>query len=354
MVVPAGGAIQRASFGRFQEEEVELFTLTNERGLVLKLISYGAAITELHAPDRNGELADIALGYDDLEAYLAGTAYFGAIIGRVANRIRDGKFTLAGKSYELATNEAPHHLHGGAHGWDKLNWQAETFETVRGPRVRFSLKSPAGQEGYPGNVVARTTYTLTHDNELDIEMEATCDAPTPLAMAQHNYWNLGGHASGPIHGHELELFADAITPGDPMVPTGVIAAVAGTPFDFTVAKPIGRDLSSVGGDPIGYDHNFVVRGEPKRLRPVARVRHPQSGRVLTLDADQLGVQVYSGNFLNEKVIGKGGAAYGQYGGLCLETQAFPNAINIPAWRDQVLLAPGSAYRHRMVLRFTAE
>lgn len=354
MVVPAGSAIQRKSFGRFQEQEVELFTLANERGMVLKLTSYGAAVTELHAPDRNGELADVVLGYDELDSYLAGTVYFGAIVGRVANRIRDGKFTLAGTSYALATNNPPHHLHGGTHGWDKLNWQAEAIESARGPSVRFTLRSPAGQEGYPGNAIAHTTYTLTHDNELEVDMEARCDEATPLAMAQHNYWNLGGHASGSILDHELELCADAFTPGDPIVPTGVISPVTATPFDFTTAKAIGRDLNAVGNSPVGYDHNFVVRGEPNAQRPIARVRHRRSGRVLTLEANQPGVQFYSGNYLSGKERGKGGVAYEQYSGLCLETQAFPNAINVPAWREQVLLAPGNVYRHRMVLRFTTE
>jgi aldose 1-epimerase len=202
-------------------------------------------------------------------------------------------------------------------------------------------------------VTATTVYTLTNQDELRVEMRATTDRTTLVNMAHHSYWNLAGHDSGTILDHELTLYADRYTPGTPMVPDGRVLAVAATPFDFTTARRIGRDLSAAGGSPPGYDHNFVVNGEPNRLRPVARLRDPKSGRVMDVTADQPGVQFYTGNFLDGSHQGKG-AAYVQYAGLCLETQAFPNAINVPAWQDQVILEPGQSYRHVMVHAFSVE
>lgn len=332
---------------------MDFYTLTNKNGLVLKGMTYGAIITELHVPDRAGNLADVVLGFEHVEGYLPDNQFFGATVGRVANRIRDARFELEGKEYSLASNDGPHHLHGGKKGWDTVFWTAETDESPEGPRVRLTYVSKDGEEGYPGTVTARTIYTLTHQNELRVEMEAVTDKTTLVNMAHHTYWNLAGHGAGSILDHELTLYADRYTPGDPMVPTGAIEPVRGTPFDFTVPKPIGRDLEAVGGNPVGYDHNFVVNGEPDALRPVARLKDPKSGRVMTIEADQPGVQFYSGNFLNGTKRGKG-ATYAQYGGLCLETQKFPNAINVPAWRDQVILRPGRTYRHVMIHRFTAE
>lgn len=346
-------AIQKAAFGKHEDKDVELYTLTNKNGLVLKATTYGAAVTELFVPDRNGKLADVVLGFDTLQGYETGTAFFGATVGRVANRIRDAKFTLDGKTYQLAASDPPHHLHGGAKGWDKVVWSAEAHETPEGPALVFSYVSKDGEEGYPGNVSARATYTLTNQNEFKVVMEATTDKPTLVNMAHHTYWNLGGFNSGPILDHELTLFADHYTPGDPVVPTGVIKPVKGTPFDFTNMKPIGRDLKDVGGKPVGYDHNFVVNGDAHAMRPVARLKDPKSGRVLTLEADQPGVQFYSGNFLDGKAHGKG-VSYAQYTGLCLETQKFPNSINVPAWKNEVILRPGQPYRHTMIHRFSAE
>jgi aldose 1-epimerase len=213
--------------------------------------------------------------------------------------------------------------------------------------------SKDGEEGYPGTVTARTVYTLTNKNELKVEMDATTDKTTLVNMAHHSYWNLGGYNSGTILDHELMLNADQYTPGTPMVPDGRVVSVKGTPFDFTSVKAVGRDLKQTGGKPIGYDHNFVVNGPPTQLRPVARLRDPKSGRVMTVAADQPGVQFYTGNFLDGSAKGKG-ATYGQYAALCLETQKFPNAINVPAWRDQVILRPGQMYRHLMVHTFSVE
>jgi aldose 1-epimerase len=332
---------------------VELYTLTNLNGLMLKVATYGAIVTELHVPDRHGKLADVVLGFEDLDGYVKSSPYFGATVGRVANRIRDAKFELAGKKYPLVANNPPHHLHGGTRGWDKVVWSALERQSPDGPGLELSYVSKDGEEGYPGTVSARVVYTLTNANELRIEMQATTDQTTLVNLAHHSYWNLNGHDAGPITDHELTLFADNYTPGDPAVPTGVVKPVKGTPFDFTEPKLIGQDLPATGGTPLGYDHNWVVNGDPGTLRPVARVRAPKSGRVLTLDADQPGVQFYSGNFLDGSAVGKG-ATYTRHSGLCLETQKFPNAINVPAWAKQVILEPGQTYRHTMVHRFSTE
>jgi aldose 1-epimerase len=345
-------AITRAAFGKVNGKTVDVYTLTNANGLVLKVLSYGATITELHVPDRNGKLADVVLGYDKLEEYLAGRSYFGSVVGRVANRIRDAQFTLEGKTYKLAANNPPSHLHGGNIGWDKVLWRAEPHQGADGPALELSYTSPDGEEGYPGTVKVTTTYTLTNKNELRVSMTATTDKVTLVNTAQHAYWNLAGHGSGTILDHELVLHADRYTPGDP-TPTGEVKTVKGTPFDFTTGKAIGKHLQAAGGAPVGFDLNYVVNGEPDKLRPVARLKDPKSGRVLTIEADQPGVQFYSGNFLDGTGKGKG-ATYGQHTGLCLETQKFPNAINVPAWRDQVILRPGQTYRHTMVLRFSTE
>jgi aldose 1-epimerase len=304
-------------------------------------------------PDRAGTLADVVLGFDDLDGYRKGTAYFGAIVGRVANRIMNASFELEGQRYSLAANDRPHHLHGGRTGWDKVIWNARPVDTADGPALELIYVSKDGEEGYPGTVTARTVYTLTNKNELKVEMDATTDKTTLVNMAHHSYWNLGGYNSGTILDHELMLNADQYTPGTPMVPDGRVVSVKGTPFDFTSVKAVGRDLKQTGGKPIGYDHNFVVNGPPTQLRPVARLRDPKSGRVMTVAADQPGVQFYTGNFLDGSAKGKG-ATYGQYAALCLETQKFPNAINVPAWRDQVILRPGQMYRHLMVHTFSVE
>jgi aldose 1-epimerase len=344
---------QFVPFGRTDNTPVDLYTLTNRHGLTARITNFGAIVTELHVPDRSGALADVVLGFDNLDAYVAGHPYFGAIVGRVANRIGNAQFTLEGRPYALAANDKPHHLHGGRRGWDKVIWNAVLRNSTEGPSLELTYVSKDGEEGYPGTVTAKTVYTLTHDNELKVDMEATTDQTTVVNMAHHSYWNLGGHNSGTILDHELTLYADQYTPGTPMVPDGKVASVKGTPFDFTHAKPIGRELKQTGLTPIGYDHNFVVNGDAGQLRPVARLEDPTSGRVMTLSADQPGVQFYTGNFLDGTAKGKN-ATYVQHAGLCLETQAFPNAINVPAWRDQVILRPGQTYRHRMVHRFSVE
>jgi len=345
-------AITEAPFGNVEGKEVKLYTLKNKGGLVAKITNYGCIITEFHQPDKSGKTADIVLGFDNLDAYVKGHPYFGATIGRVANRIKNAQFTLEGKPYKLAANNAPHALHGGKVGWDKVVWTAEASETDSGPSLKLTYVSKDGEEGYPGTVTAHTTYTLTNANELRVEMGATTDKTTLVNMAHHSYWNLAGHESGTILGHELTLHSDQYTPGDP-VPDGKIKAVKGTPMDFNTPKLIGKDLKEAGAKPIGFDHNWIVKGDANALRPVARVKDPKSGRVLELQADQPGVQFYSGNFLDGTNKGKG-ATYPQHAGLCLESQKIVNSINVPAWKDQVILKPGVAYKHVMVHKFSAE
>jgi aldose 1-epimerase len=350
----AEAAITDAPFGEIDGQKVTLYTLKNKGGLTLKVTNYGAIITEFHVPDKGGKLADVVLGFNTLEEYTKGSPYFGATVGRVANRIKNGKFELAGKKYTLAQNAGEHHLHGGVKGWDKVVWNAEPATTEAGPSVTFTYLSKAGEEGYPGTVNAKSVYTLTHDNELRVEMTATTDAPTLVNMVHHTYWNLGGFDSGTIQDHELTLFAQSYTPGGKsLVPDGTVKPVKGTPFDFTSPKLIGKDLQAAGGEPIGFDHNWIVEGEPGALRKVAVLSHPGSGRVLSIEADKPGVQFYSGNFLDGSLVGKG-AKYPQYSGLCLETQNHPNSVNVKAWKDAVVLEPGETYSHTMIHRFTAQ
>jgi len=350
-------AITKSAFGTVDGKDVNLYVLTNAKGLVMKVTNYGAIVTEFHVPDRTGKLGDIVAGYDNVEGYVQKTPYFGATIGRCANRIKNGRFQLEGKTYQLATNDPPNHLHGGNKGWDKVVWDVvATNDTPQGPTITFQYLSKDGEEGYPGNVTATVTYALTNDNEFQVDMRATTDKTTIVNMAHHSYWNLGGYDSGSIADHELTLYADQYTPGDPVVANGVIKAVKGTPFDFTTPKPIGKDLLAVSikGNPApGFDHNFVVNGDPHALRPVARVKDAKSGRVMTLEGDQPGVMFYSGLFLDGTITGKG-HAYQRYDAFCLETQKFPNSINVPAWRNEVILKPGQTYKHVMIHRFSAE
>jgi len=349
-------SIRREAWGEVDGKPVTLFTLTNKSGLVLKVASYGGIITELHVPDRSGQLADIVLGFDDVASYVKGSPYFGAIIGRVANRISGAKFELDGATHQLAANNGNNSLHGGVKGWDKVVWDAVASDTPDGPSVQLSYTSKDGEEGFPGTVKAKNTYTLTNANELRVEMQAETDRRTVLNMAHHSYFNLAGHASGTVLEQVVRLNASQYTPNDPALHTvgGRVAPVAGTPFDFQIEKPIGKDLQAAGGDPIGFDSNWIVDGPPHALRDVARVKDPRSGRVLTLKGDQPGVQFYSGNYLDGTLLGKAGAKYPQYAGFCLETQRFPNAINVPAWRAQVILEPGQVYASQMIFGFTTE
>ncbi len=334
---------KRCDFGVIGGHAAVLYTMQNAAGLSVSVTNLGATVTRLLVPDRRGQRADVVLGCDSAPEYLAQRAYFGATVGRVANRIDRARFELSGNRYALYPSDPPHHLHGGRLGWDKALWVTRFVEERS---IRFEYVSSDKEEGYPGTVRAAVTYELGEELNLRVLMTATTDALTLVNMAHHGYWNLAGHDSGSVLDHELTLFASRYTPGLP-IPTGEVASVRATPLDFTVSKEIGRDLP-----PAGYDSNFVVDGPAEVLRPVAYLRDTRSGRSLTLSANQPGVQFYSGNFLDGTIAGKG-TTYARHAGLCLETQCFPNAVNVPAWRQQVLLAPAETYQHCMLMQFSA-
>ena len=356
-------------FGRLPDgREAHLYTLVVPGGWKATITDFGAILTSLQVPGKDGKAVDVVLGFDSLEGYAAKHPYFGATCGRVANRIAAGQFELDGKSYQLATNNEPNHLHGGLVGFDKKLWKATPRISEKGPAVDFEMVSPAGDEGYPGQLTAKATYTLTPEGELWVEMSATCDAPTIVNMAHHSYWNLAGHASGTVHGHELSVTADRYLPVDAgSIPTGEFAAVAGTPFDLRPERrPAavlgdaikGLPASADGKNPGGIDHNYVVRDwKPDgALRSVAVLRDPASGRSMEILTNQPGIQVYTGNYLDGSVTGKGGAAYTKQAAICLETQKYPDAIHHAGQADwpSVRLDPGQTYRHTMVHRFTAD
>jgi len=325
-------------------EKVEIFTLTNTHGLRARITNWGATLVEMSVPDRAGKVADVTLGFDAMEPYLHPHPFFGSIAGRYANRIALGKFTLDGKHYQLATNNGPNHLHGGLRGFDKYLWRAEQA----GPSgVRFTHVSPDGDEGYPGKLTVTVNYTLTDADELRIDYAATTDAPTVLNLTNHAYWNLGDSAD--VLGHVLRLNAARYTVVDAnSIPTGELRAVAGTPMDFTKAKPIGKDIAAMSGAPGGgFDHNWVIDSPGAgRFALAAELYDPSSGRVMRVSTDQPGVQFYSANYLKD-VAGKGGRVYGKHGGLCLETQHFPDSPNRPAFPSTVL-RPGETFRSTTV------
>jgi aldose 1-epimerase len=350
-----GKGVEKSDFGKTADgTTVELFTLTNANGLKAKIINYGGIITELHVPDRDGKLADVVLGFDNLQDYLAGHPFFGCITGRVANRIAKGKFTLDGKEYKLAANNGPNHLHGGLKGFDKQIWKAEIVPATDGVAVNMTYRSPDGEEGYPGNLTTAVTYTLTNQNELKIDYSATTDKATPVNLTNHTYFNLAGPQAGTILGHELKLAADEYTPtDDTLIPTGKIEAVKGTPLDFTTIQTIGSRINQLKGKPVGYDHNFVLSKKDGVLALAAWVREPKSGRVLEAFTKEPGVQLYTGNFLDGKTKGKGGVVYNQHQGFCLETQHFPDAVNQPAF-PSIILQPGKTYSTTTVYKFSTK
>ncbi len=307
-------------------------------------------LTELHVPDASGRAANVVLGFDNLARYLAGHPYLGPAIGRVANRIANGRFSLGGKAYDLARNEnGVHLLHGGNKGFDKVLWKAEPAQGKAEADVRFTYRSPDGEEGFPGTLDVTVVYTLTDANELKIEYSATTDKPTPINLTNHSYFNLAGAGSGDILGHELTIAADQYTPADEtLIPTGQIAPVRGTPLDFTKPAAIGARIAQVPG---GYDHNFVLNSGGGTLALAARLRDPVSGRTMEVLTTEPGIQFYSGNFLDGSVTGLGGP-YRKHYGLCLETQHFPDSVNKPQW-PTIILQPGQTYRHLTVHRFSA-
>jgi aldose 1-epimerase len=294
---------------------------------------------------------DVVLGFPTLDGYLGKEPYFGAIVGRVGNRIAKGRFTLGGKTYQLATNDGPNHLHGGNRGFDKVVWDAQAVPGDA-PSVRFSYLSKDGEEGYPGNCQVTVVYTIANSNELRLDYTVTTDKDTPVNVTNHSYFNLGGPEKGDILGHVLTLNADKYTVVDStLIPTGELRPVEGTPMDFRLPTPIGARIKEVGGSPVGYDHNFVINGGGGRLGLVATVFEPKSGRVMEVSSTEPGVQFYSGNFLDGTITGKKDVTYRQYWGLALETQHFPDAINQPNFQTDVLKA-GDTYRSTTIYRFS--
>lgn len=327
-------------------EAVTLYTLTNARGTVSKILDFGGIVTELWVKDKNGELGNVVLGFDSLAPYETKSPYFGALIGRVGNRIANGRFTLDGKEYSLATNNGPNALHGGLKGYDKRVW---TVDGTTEDSIALSLIDPDGHEGYPGTVSAKVVYTLTDEDVLRLEYTATTDAATPINLTNHTYFNLKDAGATDVLGHVLQFQADHYTPvDDTLIPTGEVAPVAGTPIDFTTAKPMGQDIEAMGG----YDHNLVLRNTGGTLALAAVVTEPTTGRRLETWTTEPGCQFYSGNFLDGTVHGNGGATYGKHHAFCLETQHFPDSINHENFPSTVL-RPGETYSSTTEYRFSA-
>lgn len=331
-----------------------IYTLTNSNGIEVRIMTYGAAIVSLKTPDRKGRLENIVLGFDKLDPYLAGVPYFGAIVGRYANRIANGRFTLGGASYQLPKNDGPNSLHGGDKGFDKRNWSASPFETPQGPGLRLTYVSTAGEEGYPGQLTAHVTYLLGNDDSLAIDYEAKTTAPTPVNLTNHAYFNLTGDPKNTILNHVLTINADKFTPVDAtLIPTGELRPVANTPFDFRKATAIG---ARIGADDEqlrlghGYDHNWVLaKPGTDAMTTAAILSDPVSGRTLEVRTTQPGLQFYSGNFLDGKPAGHG-TVFEHRTGLCLETQHFPDSPNRPSFPSSIL-RQGQTYSEHTVLRF---
>jgi aldose 1-epimerase len=330
---------------------IEMFTLTNDHGAIAKVITYGATLTELWMPDRAGKMGDVVLGFDNLQGYLGKHPWFGATVGRVANRIAKGKFTLDGKEYSLEINDPPNNLHSGSHDLSRVVWKAEPLHDGYSSAVRFTYVSPDGDEGFPGTLSITVTYRLTNQNALKLEYSATTDKATPVNMTNHSYFNLGG--GNDILGETLYLAAENYTPVDStLIPTGQIALVKGTPFDFTHPAAIGTQLAGMEGMTGGYDHNFVL-GEAGKLKLAARVVDSTSGRQMAVQTTEPGVQFYSGNFLDGTIRGKRGAAYGKHSALCLETQHYPDSVNHPTF-PSVIVRPGQTYRTETTYTFSVD
>ncbi len=343
--------ITTSPFGMFWNAEVTSYTIENPGGVSLNILDYGAIIQSLKAPGRNGP-ADIILGFDILYDYLKGHPFFGAVAGRVANRIPDGRFSIDGINYQLGVN-APfaNHLHGGFRGFDKYVWRSEAFHDGDSAGVRLQRLSPDGEEGYPGSLDTVVTYTLNSDNVLKFNVDAVTDRPTIVNIVQHAYFNMAGHDSGDVRNQELSIAADAVTPTDErLCPTGEIMTVTGTPFDFHDPVVLGAAFDINDGM---FDVNYVVQ-PGAGLKPCARLHDPGSGRTMTIETDQPGLQFYNGHKIHEQnQVGKGGHRYPRWAGICLETQAFPNAVNHDHFPSMVI-RPGERYRHTTTYAFSVE
>ena len=342
-------------------DSIQLYTLTNSSGMTVKVTNYGAIITSIVVPDRTGKMADVALGYNHVEGYMNAVdrPYFGAIVGRYGNRIAKGAFTIDGEKYSLAINNAPNHLHGGIIGFDKVVWDAKPVQSDGVNALELSYLAKDKEEGYPGNLQMKITYSLSKDHVLTVDYHATTDKATPVNLTQHTYFNLKGEGEGTILDHELMLNAKAYTPIDAgSIPTGEIAPVAGTPFDFTTSKPIGRDIAQENEQlkfGIGFDHNFVLDKAKNdgSMTLAARVFEPSSGRTLEVQTTEPGIQFYCGNFLDGRLKGKAGKSYVHRGGFCLETQHYPDSPNQPNF-PTTILKPGQTYKTTTTFKFSTK
>ena len=356
MTANAATHVERKPFGKTPAgEAVEIFTFTRGGAPAVAVTNLGGHIVSIMAPGRDGKVADVTLGYRDFAGYLGDTSYFGCLVGRYANRIAKGRFTLDGKAYSLALNNGPNSLHGGPTGFQKRVWSPKVVSGPDGDALELTYVSKDGEEGYPGTLTAKVVYSLRADGGLAIDYTATTDAPTVVNLTNHAYFNLAGEGEGTILGHEMQIEADETTPVDgTLIPTGERWPVAGTPFDFRKPVAIGARIDAAdeqlkaGG---GYDHNYVLRGASGALRLAARVLEPKSGRVLEVLTTEPGLQFYSGNFLDGKVVGKSGKPYVRRGALCLEAQHFPDSPNQPGF-PSVVLRPGQTYRQTTVYRVT--
>lgn len=349
--------VQKTDFGATADgRPVEMYTIRNGQGAEMTVLTYGGIIQSLKVPDRAGAIDDVVMGFDSVAEYEKRSPYFGALIGRVTNRIANGTFSLDGKAYTLAKNNDANHLHGGVKGWDKAVWQAEPFQDKRGPGLLLTHTSPDGDEGYPGRITAHVRYTLTAGNELIVEYHATTDAPTVINMTQHSYFNLAGGKATDILGHELTINADRFTPvNDTLIPTGELAPVDGTPFDFRAPTTIGARIASTDVQMTrgrGYDHNYVLNRTGDGLQLAATVYEPVTGRTMEIRTTEPGIQLYTGNFLDGSFTGKGGRSYPHRSGFCLETQRYPDSPNQPSF-PSIVLRKGEDYRSETVFKFGA-
>jgi len=348
--------VEQQPFGTREGRPVTLYKLTNSHGVEVHAMNYGGIILSIRVPDRKGQFADIVLGHDTMEGYIPNPPYIGAIVGRYANRIANGTFTLDGKTYTLPKNDGPNTLHGGTtRTFDKVVWEGEPLKGKTG--VAFSYLSKDGEEGFPGNLKVKVTYTLTDTNELVLDYEATTDKDTPINVSQHSYFNLAGEGTGDILNHEVMINADRFTPVDKnLIPTGELRPVKGTPLDFTKPTKIGARIDDNYEQLVlghGYDHNFVINRKGAGLVLAARVSEPTSGRVLEVSTTQPGVQFYTGNFLDGTVTGKQGHVYKRRYGFCLETQHFPDSPNHPKF-PTTILKPGERFHQTTVFKFSAK
>eukprot|EP00095_Tigriopus_kingsejongensis_P007379 maker-scaffold37_size504123-snap-gene-4.15 protein:Tk07379 transcript:maker-scaffold37_size504123-snap-gene-4.15-mRNA-1 annotation:"aldose 1-epimerase" len=346
--------VSEGDFGQFEGEIVKKYVINNGN-MSITLISYGAAVQSLMVPDRHGHQDDITLGFDSMDGYLGKNPYFGAIVGRVANRIADAKFTLNGKTYQLDQNNGPNGLHGGLKALDKVNWKS-SVNPDKENSVAFTHLSPDGDNKYPGDLLINVTYTLTKDNAVKIRYLAMANQATPVNLSNHAYFNLGGHQSGSqsLFEHRVQFNADHVTPvSDKLIPTGAIQAVDGTAFDLRSMEVLGPLIKKTGG----YDHNLCLKGfkdlDGSQMILAGRLEHLGTGRALEVTTNQPGIQFYTGNFLPEdaSITGKSGVNYQKYGGICLETQIFPDSINQPTFPN-VILNPGSVYSHKTDIKFS--